>query len=742
MTTLLHPDAILRGHLCDVQSLAFVDLPALPPRAALLLLASGSLDGIACLWDVAFPSSAVLSWVAHGGGVMCLASPEAGELWSQGRDGWVYRWALRVEMQGLLPPLCTAALPVGFGSFCRMSLLPRASAAGGLLVAVPSLDSERVEVWALARGREGATDAREQMLPVHAATAAHGMGTGGFARLAVMCAPRRRRQRPRGGEGEDAGEGGAAEGGPSAVLRPDGPCVYVQDADYATGGLGAGEDDDEEEAAGGGGQAPGAGAPPEEAALGGGQAPGAGAPPASSGGALERLRRGTGMLMCIALVPAAPPDDAAASPSGAAEGVAAGASPRARAAERVPARRTPEAPPGEGAAGGRPSPPAGPSHPHLHSLRELLAAGASERAGAAGAPGGGAAALGGDGGAPAAGADAGEPQFLLAAAWEDGRVYLFADRPAAVHSGVTVGEASAPALGGSEVSVRAEDAPAPGGGGSGPAAARTPAAPAPPRAGLKALRASESAEGGFPPVSLPEGEPAEGGGPAEALCGSAPAGGAGLAAPAAGARARLRLQPPPPPGCAFVGAPLADLPLFAPGEPILAFALAWDGRGSLAGAAGGPGGALRSFWASPASRCGGAGRERLLATPGVSALVALRGCGDAGAPAFLSGGWDGRLRLWGAAGGGSGEACAGGRAAAGDTWRSHRLAPPAAALPPLAALAWHTSSVYALAAVGAARAAGAPAEADSEDEREAAGAPPTWRVASGAKDGRIALWTL
>lgn len=150
------PDAVLRGHLVDVQALAFVSTPAGQ------LLASGSLDGLVYLWDVAHPGAPVHKWVAHGGGLVALASLGPGQLWSQGRDGWVYLWRIGARDDGyggaaLSPPVLAAALPVGFGSFCRMHVAAatrwRADAddsrlSSSYLLAAPCLDSEKIEVWA------------------------------------------------------------------------------------------------------------------------------------------------------------------------------------------------------------------------------------------------------------------------------------------------------------------------------------------------------------------------------------------------------------------------------------------------------------------------------------------------------------------------------------------------------------------------------------------------------------------
>lgn len=164
------PDAILRGHLTDVQSLTF-----LSTACGKLLLASGSLDGLILLWDTEFPSSPVHKWVAHGGGVVSLCSTAESELWSQGRDGWIYRWEIpsstdQFGHSTILAPVRTAALPVGFGSFCRMHVFHRHKRGDNnrAFVAAPALDSERIEVWEVSSRRGGSISAAgRQLTRVH-----------------------------------------------------------------------------------------------------------------------------------------------------------------------------------------------------------------------------------------------------------------------------------------------------------------------------------------------------------------------------------------------------------------------------------------------------------------------------------------------------------------------------------------------------------------------------------------------
>ena len=661
------PDAVLRGHLTDVQAAAFVACRG----GAAPLLATGALDGLVLVWaaDGGGGGAPLLRWVAHGSGVAALVSPEPGVLWSQGRDGWVYRWALDVGADAwgaptLRAPVREAALPVGFGSFCRMSVLRRAGAGAGAaaatLVAAPSLNSEAVEVWstssprpaaagAAGGGRGGPHAPQPQRIPgvvtpVHIESAP----PGAFAQpAAVECthvatialAPRRR-----GASGAD-GSAGRELPAPQPTHVPatasDGDYCYTKESEQA-------EAEAQEEEGGGGG-----------------------------GGALARLQRQSGMLTCVQLLDPAvvyPPGAAAATHSGPGRpawggggGGALGGGDDTAAGAVASAGSADDGDADDGS-------PVQHPFPHATSLRELLAAGAAApqpppqlQCSDSGGP------FGDDGSVAAPPGSAplppppttlsratsppSRPGFLLAATFENGHFYVLSD--------------AAPVA-------------------RGPRAAVAAAA----RAGLAALREAEELE------ACSDGPPAGGGGGG---------GGSGRATGAAATATRSRV--------------LVDLHLA--NEPLFTFTL--DAACRL-GLAGGAGGELLLFALDIPARTATVTGRLALATPGVSVSALLQpsldcsGGGGGGGAIAVTGCWDHAARLVDLAAG------------------AH-----------VAELRWHDASIYALAGVEVAAMAaaadgdGGEGSTDDDDAGALHAAPATervFRVATGAKDGRVALWTL
>lgn len=669
------PTAVLRGHLADVQAACYVPLAAEAGGrdAVPTVLATGSLDGVVMLWDGAHPASPLHRWVAHGGGVTALLPAGPGRFWSQGRDGWVYLWRLPVAADGwggtsIGAPRRLARVPVGFGSFCRMAALPAWGGGGATLLAAPSLHSDAVEVWAvegpgggggapgagggalggegtLADGAPGAPD----VTPVHEQSAPpppppgvedEGAAPGGATRatrLAVLCIP----PRVVGLEGPAA----------AAVLQPpsdlpqtvgDGDHHYTPASERA-----------EADALG-------------EAAF----------------SALSRQQRATGMVTCVALL-----DPALALPGWRGRGG------DGEGRGRVPlalAVRPPEAARARGDGGGGEGgdddahgPVAHPL-PQAGSLREMLQLRRALEGDGGGEPGGGTPSCPPPSPPPSPEGHplplARPPAYLLAATYENGRLYVLADAPPARRG-------------------RGGRRPAPGGGRG---------------AGLAALRRLAEDDGG----TGDEGDDDVGGAPPDRP----------LDGPAGSTR------------------PLVLVDLHLSTDPLLTFTL--DPRGGyVRGVAGGAGGDLVLFTLDIPARTGAVTRRIPLATPGVSlsALVTppppqwwrpggvwgevppraraspvgadnADGGGGAweGGSLVATGGWDASVRLVDL---GSGQ--------------------------PVAALAWHGASVYALAAAQAPPGeAGDSLTGGSGAWGRATTPTTTFRVASGAKDGRVAVWTL
>ena len=202
LRTLPCATSVLRGHASEVQAVAFVQLPEAGGMPPPWLLASGSLDGCVRLWDGA---TLVFEWIAHGGGVVGMASPEAGTLWTQARDGHVYCWRLELAHGALKLPALVAAVPSGIGTFCRLfarTIRAPGVAAAVTLIAVPELDSASVGVWSVTPGTRGSPSPSHQVASV-------AVPKDELRRLA--------RERKRGG-----GSGGAAaeEEGASIVDEP------------------------------------------------------------------------------------------------------------------------------------------------------------------------------------------------------------------------------------------------------------------------------------------------------------------------------------------------------------------------------------------------------------------------------------------------------------------------------------------------------------------------------------------
>lgn len=216
------PDVVLRGHITDVQAASYVNI-----GHGSSVLATGSLDGVIIIWDGNRPSNPLHKWVAHGGGVTALLRSSPGIFWSQGRDGWVYKWKVPVDTDaigGLVlgAPILDLKLPAGFGSFCRMGLLNFAST-NVSIVAAPSLHSENLEVWSVddsdCRSNDPTRYGQSELTAVHVESAPGRVDPAKQARvrwLANFTVPSRKM-------GTDLGS--------SAALSPPTDLPYVADDD-------------------------------------------------------------------------------------------------------------------------------------------------------------------------------------------------------------------------------------------------------------------------------------------------------------------------------------------------------------------------------------------------------------------------------------------------------------------------------------------------------------------------------